>query len=302
MFENRLMCERDGVPKLWIHFQFLIVGLAGLGVLTGCQQNQSGSELDGIARVSGQVFLDGEPLVDGKVVFVPNNVSAKSKKWTFSYAMTDKEGRFELRLSESQKGAHVGENMVLISTKQLEIKEPKKKVKTKSAEKKASNSKDAKSPDDAKSQKDADNESLNGSDSKEQGESNRDGKDKPEVDGSTAPLAKKSLDPKQGSKTGEKGETPKAGNEKSGKEETKADQVAEKANPAEGEKTDDSQSNSKKSANESDTEKTETNELEITKQATPERIPARYNRDSELIFDVPAEGTIDALFRLTSEK
>lgn len=89
-----------------IHVRFLVSGIGLLVCLatTGCGGNSD------LARVEGQVTLDGEPLPDALVVFAPTS------QGTTSYGRTDQDGRYELFFSDREKGAYIGENRVEIST------------------------------------------------------------------------------------------------------------------------------------------------------------------------------------------
>src|SRR5687767_15247267 len=73
-------------------------------VLVGC--GPSGPE---IASVSGRVTMDGKPLANATVVFIPENGRPAG-------ATTDADGRYELNFNEYREGAIPGKNMVRIST------------------------------------------------------------------------------------------------------------------------------------------------------------------------------------------
>jgi len=62
-----------------------------------------------IARVEGQVFLDGRPLSGATIFFEPRT----GRK---SVARTDKDGHFKLLYSSTTDGAIVGDHLVRITT------------------------------------------------------------------------------------------------------------------------------------------------------------------------------------------
>ena len=62
-----------------------------------------------IASVEGTVTLDGEPLPNASVVFVPENGRPAG-------ATTDSQGHYVLTFSEGREGAMLGKNKVRIST------------------------------------------------------------------------------------------------------------------------------------------------------------------------------------------
>lgn len=83
-------------------------------LLAGCG---SGSNT---AQVDGEVTLDGKPLPDIHVVFQPDNTDTETKG-VGSYGLTDNEGKFTLKLSDSERnGALVGEHTVTLSDKRTE--------------------------------------------------------------------------------------------------------------------------------------------------------------------------------------
>ncbi|MDG1897315.1 MAG: carboxypeptidase-like regulatory domain-containing protein [Fuerstiella sp.] len=62
-----------------------------------------------IATVTGKVTMDGQPLANAAVVFVPENGRPAG-------ARTNAQGEYELTYSEGREGALPGKNMVRIST------------------------------------------------------------------------------------------------------------------------------------------------------------------------------------------
>ncbi len=75
------------------------------------------------APVTGQVTLDGKPVSDAKILFVPTRYRDASQNiLPYAYATTDKEGKYTLRSDGKRRGAAVGQHLVFISTKNLAVK------------------------------------------------------------------------------------------------------------------------------------------------------------------------------------
>ncbi len=86
-----------------------MLGCAAL-LLSGCHRDRFP-----ISRVSGQVELNGSPLVDARVCFSPQAKADDGGAGQASQGITDSEGRFELALVDGRKGAVVGPHRVIIS-------------------------------------------------------------------------------------------------------------------------------------------------------------------------------------------
>jgi hypothetical protein len=67
-----------------------------------------------LAAVRGKVTLDGQPLASAFVVFSPTSHG------TTSYGRTDGGGNYEMMFTDNEKGAWIGENLVRISTADLD--------------------------------------------------------------------------------------------------------------------------------------------------------------------------------------
>ena len=81
-----------------------------LTAISGC-----GIEPLKTTEVSGNVTLDGEPVEEAMVIFVPHQiVDSTNRKIPISYGVTDKEGNYKLKRMGSGSGAPVGLHMVLI--------------------------------------------------------------------------------------------------------------------------------------------------------------------------------------------
>ena len=75
-------------------------------LLSCCGCGPTGPE---IARVEGKVTMDGKPLADAAVVFIPENGRPAG-------ARTDKDGHYVLNFSEGRIGAIPGRSSVRITT------------------------------------------------------------------------------------------------------------------------------------------------------------------------------------------
>ena len=64
--------------------------------------------------VSGEVLMDGKPFPGAKVLFIPQNKELGSR-FAMSYAITDSDGKFTLRISDENMGAFAGTHYVMIS-------------------------------------------------------------------------------------------------------------------------------------------------------------------------------------------
>lgn len=82
----------------------------------------SGSKFD-FADVSGRVLLDGEPVNEAKVVFMPSAVNEDGESGPYSQGLTDGDGRYELVTQDERgrSGAVVGPHRVIVSTKQAHL-------------------------------------------------------------------------------------------------------------------------------------------------------------------------------------
>ena len=81
-------------------------------VFTGC-----GSGGPEIAHVSGRVTMDGKPLANATVVFIPENGRPAG-------ARTDADGKYVLNFTEGRRGAIPGKNTIRITTLRDADKDP----------------------------------------------------------------------------------------------------------------------------------------------------------------------------------
>ncbi len=86
----------------------LCVGITLVGL--SCSLPGCGSSND-LASVTGQVTLDGKPLPNAFVKFIPNGTVGAP-----SFGKTDASGNYVMMFSDTEKGAWIGENTITIST------------------------------------------------------------------------------------------------------------------------------------------------------------------------------------------
>lgn len=91
-----------GAPTAW-----LLLSLAGIVAAVGCGSGRP----DRIA-VSGQVLIDGQPLSQGLIQFVPEGARPSGGK-------LDAEGRFKLTCYDGGDGVVPGTHRVMISAKEI---------------------------------------------------------------------------------------------------------------------------------------------------------------------------------------
>jgi hypothetical protein len=86
----------------------------GAALLAGC----GGHGRSRTAAVSGRVTLDGEPLAGARVSFYPiHDPRSGSQSGPEAHGETDSEGRYALTTVFGARGATVGPNRVMISTR-----------------------------------------------------------------------------------------------------------------------------------------------------------------------------------------
>ncbi|MEQ8638169.1 hypothetical protein [Gimesia maris] len=85
--------------KAVIYFLFIVS-------LTAC--GGGGIAPPELGQVTGKVTLDGAPLTDASVTFMPEKVRASS-------SMTDSEGKYDLVYIRDEKGAAIGPHKVVVS-------------------------------------------------------------------------------------------------------------------------------------------------------------------------------------------
>ena len=92
-------------------YSLACVGLLGAACLVGCNDGPFK-----FADVSGVVTLDGQPLADAMVRFNPKRSGDSPMVGPSSFAVTDAEGRFDLKTHQGNYGAVVGPHVVSVST------------------------------------------------------------------------------------------------------------------------------------------------------------------------------------------
>lgn len=81
-----------------------------VSLLLGALVSGCGEEGPDIAYVTGQIKMDGEPLPNATVVFIPMSGGRPAG------ARTDENGEYELNFGSGRQGAMLGENKVRITT------------------------------------------------------------------------------------------------------------------------------------------------------------------------------------------
>lgn len=94
-----------------MHYRVLVVGLALL--IAGCG---GGSDGPSLIDVEGTITLDGEPLGNAAISFLPAGAGVDGT--SPSYGKTDANGQYSLEYSISESGAIAGKYRVAISTLQ----------------------------------------------------------------------------------------------------------------------------------------------------------------------------------------
>jgi len=89
-----------------------VTGLLALAVLSGVSGCNSGKQISINDRVEGTVTLDGTPLMNVFVQFVPD-IDPKFQAPPSS-AYTDEKGHFQLAFDNQKPGAVVGKNYVVV--------------------------------------------------------------------------------------------------------------------------------------------------------------------------------------------
>ena len=99
--------------------RYYVAGFVGLFLLTtflptSCDPDYVGGSPT--ADVDGKVFLDGQPIEDAKVVFIPfKSFSVAGREKNISYGTTDAQGNFKLKKANGDFGAAKGLHRVIIS-------------------------------------------------------------------------------------------------------------------------------------------------------------------------------------------
>ena len=83
-------------------------------LVTGCDSPQTATTIS--PSVSGRITLDGEPLMNAKIVFVPQKLMDQFREVIpMAYGVTDDKGKFKLTLSDGSSKIHDGDYRVIIS-------------------------------------------------------------------------------------------------------------------------------------------------------------------------------------------
>lgn len=88
-------------------WNLLLVVFVALGTLSGC----GGEKGPDLAKVTGKVIFNGEPLADALVTFSPNSETARGSMGT-----TNEQGVYVLEYTADKSGVPVGEYRVSITS------------------------------------------------------------------------------------------------------------------------------------------------------------------------------------------
>ena len=92
---------------------WVTVFIAGV-IMLGCDSPQKLTKVS--HSVCGQITLDGEPLMNAKIVFVPQKLMDRSREVIpMAYGMTDDKGKFKLPWSDGTARIKEGDYRVIIS-------------------------------------------------------------------------------------------------------------------------------------------------------------------------------------------
>jgi hypothetical protein len=93
----------------WVLICAIVAPAASLSLaLAGCGTRE------GLVEASGKVTLDGQPLADALVEFIPQGATG-----VVSMGRTDRDGNYYMMASRTAKGASVGVNKVRITTYEI---------------------------------------------------------------------------------------------------------------------------------------------------------------------------------------
>jgi len=88
-----------------------------VAAILGC----SDSKPYNTAAVSGRVTLDGQPLAGARISFMPVHTAQDGTlSGPEAYAETDTDGHYSLRTIFKERGATIGRNRVMVTTRKLE--------------------------------------------------------------------------------------------------------------------------------------------------------------------------------------
>ena len=91
----------------------LLILVLGLPWIVGC-----GDPAVSYAPVTGRVTLDGQPVANAKILFVPVRYrNTQQEVLPFAYGTTDEDGHYTLRSDGNHRGAVAGQHLIFVSTK-----------------------------------------------------------------------------------------------------------------------------------------------------------------------------------------
>ena len=111
--------------------KFLIASSLMISLLAtiGCDLNEIIKRKKPYAYVSGKVVANGQPIAGAKIYFLPLATNEFTTTRKFAYARSNSDGSFIMRVSESEYGAYIGDNLVWIGTGEFSEEESSKELK-----------------------------------------------------------------------------------------------------------------------------------------------------------------------------
>lgn len=100
-----------------VRFQSVWLVILGLIVISGCGKTDKIQ----YAPVRGLVIVDGKPLANATVIYIPQRNGESTQVGQPSFGRTDEQGRYQLMTASQTSGAVVGRHRVSIST---EVSDP----------------------------------------------------------------------------------------------------------------------------------------------------------------------------------
>lgn len=115
---RKLSRTRPQIIGLVFRSTLSVTGLVVTALIAGC-----GDSKFQYAPVSGQVLLDGNPVPNARITFMPSASGQHGEAGPYSNGETDEEGRFQLESVDDDptSGAVVGSHRVIVSTKRSHL-------------------------------------------------------------------------------------------------------------------------------------------------------------------------------------
>lgn len=106
----------------------LIFSCSLIVVTLGCESDsQSARVPTGKSAVEGSIKLDGEPVDEARVIFMPMGLSADNETQPMAFGLTDTEGKFKLKTGADQTRIQAGDYRVIVTKNPLFLEREMKK-------------------------------------------------------------------------------------------------------------------------------------------------------------------------------